>query len=184
MKRMNKNIAVIYQSHYCATKKYAEWIASALGAELLERKKASAATLQEYDVIVYGGGLYASSILGADFVSKNPCKNLVLFTVGLSDPTTTDYGGVIKKSFSAGDPPKVFHLRGALDYKRLKLVHRGLIAALKKVVEKKPAAERSSVECEILRAYGGTVDYIDKGTIAPLVEYVRRLVEKQEGFEI
>jgi flavodoxin len=172
---MDKKIAVIYQSHYGMTKKYAEWIAEELGAELLERKKASAEALDDYDIIVYGGGLYASGILGADLVAKNHTNHLVVFTVGLADPRITDYSAILKKNFPDGgnQPDKVFHLRGGIDYKKLNLVHRGLMAMLKSAGEKKPEAERTEETKEILRTYGDTIDFTDKETISLLVAFVR-----------
>ena len=62
------NIAVVYQTHYGTTLKYAEWIAESLDADLLNRKKVSVSDLSQYDMIIYGGGLYAGSILGVDLV--------------------------------------------------------------------------------------------------------------------
>lgn len=50
------NIAVVYQSHYGTTPKYAEWIAESLEADLLNRKKVSVSDLSQYDMIIYGGG--------------------------------------------------------------------------------------------------------------------------------
>jgi hypothetical protein len=51
--------------------------------------------LQDFDVVIYGGGLYAGGIIGSKLVTKNPCKSLVLFTVGLADPLITDYSEII-----------------------------------------------------------------------------------------
>jgi menaquinone-dependent protoporphyrinogen IX oxidase len=172
---MDKKIAVIYQSHYGTTKKYAEWIAEELGAELLERKKVSVVALDGYDIIVYGGGLYASGILGVDLVTKNHIDHLVVFTVGLANPQTTDYSAIIKKNFpgESCQPDKVFHLRGGIDYKKLNLIHRGLMAMLKNASEKKPETERTEETKEILRTYGGMVDFTDRETISPLVAFVR-----------
>ena len=48
------NIAVVYQSHYGTTKKYAEWIALALDADLLNRKKVSVSELSQYSTIIFG----------------------------------------------------------------------------------------------------------------------------------
>ena len=56
-------IAVIYKSKYGSTKQYAEWIAQALDAPLFEASSVNPAQLAEYDVVVYGGGLYAGSQL-------------------------------------------------------------------------------------------------------------------------
>ena len=86
-----KKIAVIYKSKYGATKQYAVWIAESLEANIFEATDVSPSLLMEYDVIIFGGGLYANGINGVKLVTKNPCKSLVVFTVGLADPENTDY---------------------------------------------------------------------------------------------
>lgn len=75
--------------------------------------------LEDYDVVIYGGGLYASGILGVERVTKTPCKNLVLFTVGLADSTITDYSLILDKNLPSEIRKniKVFHFRGGIDYK-------------------------------------------------------------------
>ena len=95
-----KRIAVIYQSKYGSTRQYAQWIARDLGAQLLERSAVSPASLREYDVVVYGGGLYAGGIAGVDLVAKYPCPPLVVFTVGLANPAITDYSEILNRNFS------------------------------------------------------------------------------------
>ena len=94
---MNK-IAVVYKSKYGTTKQYAEWIAEELNASLFEVSSIKPLHLMDYDVIVYGGGLYASRIDGVKFVTKNPCNSLVIFTVGLADPNVTDYSAIVTKN--------------------------------------------------------------------------------------
>ena len=129
-----KNIAVIYKSIYGATKKYATWIAEELGAELLEQKKVKPNDLQKYDLIIYGGGIYASGISGIDLVTKNPVNSLIVFTVGLANPETTDYTEILDKNIPSElkAKVKVFHLRGNMNYKELSLLHRGMMAMMKK----------------------------------------------------
>jgi flavodoxin len=173
-----ENIAVIYQSHYGATRQYAAWIAEELDADLMERREVSPDTLLKYDYIVYGGGLYAGGVLGADLISKNRCNNLVVFTVGLADPEITDYTAILNKNFPEGNHKtlSVFHLRGAIDYKKLKLIHRVMMAMLKKMIERKPVSKLSEEESDFIRTYGGAVDFIDRETIAPWVSYAREVV--------
>jgi menaquinone-dependent protoporphyrinogen IX oxidase len=173
-------IAVIYQSHYGTTRQYAAWITEELSADLMERREVSPDTLSKYDCVVYGGGLYAGGILGAGLVAKNPCKNLVVFTVGLADPETTDYAAILSKNFPEGShkPLRTFHLRGAIDYKKLKLVHRVMMATLKKMVGRKPVSKRSAEQDEFIRTYGGAIDFIDRETIAPLISYVREIASQ------
>jgi hypothetical protein len=113
-------------------------------------------------------------------VAKNHTNRLVVFTVGLADPQTTDYSAILEKNFPDGSnqPDKVFHLRGGIDYKKLNLVHRGLMAMLKNAGEKKPESERAEETKEILRTYGGAVDFTDKEAISPLVAFVREVADK------
>jgi menaquinone-dependent protoporphyrinogen IX oxidase len=176
---MAQNVIVIYQSKYGATKRYATWIAEELGTEAVEHRNANPTMLRQFDCVVYGGGLYASGTSGVELVAKNPCRNLVVFTVGLADPEITDYTAIINKNFPEGSnkPLKIFHLRGAIDYKKLNLVHRGMMAMLKKAIDRKDSEQRSAEDNEIVRTYGGEVDFTDRESIAPLVEFVRGIVK-------
>ena len=170
-------IAVIYKSKYGTTKQYAEWIASELDASLFDVSSIKSAHLKNYDVVVYGGGLYAGGIIGANLITKNPCKSLVVFTVGAADPSITDYSDILSKNFTKEllSRIKIFHLRGGMDYTKMNLVHKGMMAVLKKTVEKKPPAERHEEDPVFLETYGKKIDFTDKSTITPLVEYVRTL---------
>ena len=71
-KNFMKNIAVIYKSYYGTTKRYAEWIADELNVSLFEASDIKPAQLLDYDVVIYGGGLYAGGIIGSKLVEKNP----------------------------------------------------------------------------------------------------------------
>jgi hypothetical protein len=173
---LNK-VAVIYKSKYGSTKQYAEWIAEELGAPLFDASGIKPKQLMDYDVIVYGGGLYASGIAGVKLVTENPCKSLVVFTVGLADPAITDYSPILSEIFTPEllKKTKLFHLRGGIDYKKLGFVHKGLMAMMKKHIEKKPESERTSDDHGVLDTYGSNVDFTDKSAISPLVNYVQAL---------
>jgi menaquinone-dependent protoporphyrinogen IX oxidase len=170
---------VIYASKYGTAKQYAAWIAEELHAVLLEQGQVSPAQLQEFDCVIYGGGLYGpAGIAGAKLVANNPCNNLVVFTVGLADPKNTDYTSILNKNFppESTQPLKVFHLRGGIDYKKLSLVHRGMMAMMKKMtIGKKPYEELKSDEKLLADTYGGKVDFTDRSTIMPLIEYIRTI---------
>jgi menaquinone-dependent protoporphyrinogen IX oxidase len=168
---------VIYASKYGTAKQYAAWIAEELHAVLLEQGQVSPAQLQEFDCVIYGGGLYGpAGIAGVNLVVKNPCKNLVVFTVGLADPKNTDYTHILKKNFppESIQPLKVFHLRGGIDYKKLGPVHRTMMAMMKRMtIGKKKPDELSDEERIFIDTYGKKVDFTDHSTIVPLVEFVR-----------
>lgn len=167
--------AVIYGSKYGSTKQYASWIAEALGAELMDREKVKKEQLSGYDIVIYGGGLYASGITGVDLVIKNPCRNLVIFTVGLAAPEHTDYTAIINKNIpeKIQREVKIFHLRGAMDYSELNMVHRGMMAMMKKMVAgNKRGKELTQEERTFLDTYGHKVSFIDRGSVQPIVDYV------------
>jgi len=168
-------IAVIYKSKYGTTKRYAEWIAEALDAPLFESAGIKSSQLNAYDVVVYGGGLYARGIDGVKLVTENFSNALVLFTVGLADPQITDYTPILQKALTPEQlsKTKVFHFRGGVDYKRLSLIHKGMMALLKKEADKIPPDKRTSDDAGIIETYGKEIDFTDKAAIEPLVEYVR-----------
>ena len=172
------NIAVIYKSKYGTTKQYAEWIAQELNAVILEASAVKPAQLMTYDIVIYGGGLYAGGIDGVKLITKNLCKNLIVFTVGLAEPATTDYSAILNKNFSKEmlSAVKVFHLRGGMDYKNLNMIHKGMMAMVRKVESKKDESERSEEDRMFLDTYGTKLDFLDKSTIKPLIDHVNSLL--------
>ncbi len=179
------NAVVVFQSKYGSTKKYAQWIAEELSCELLERKKTKISDLEQYDTIIYGGGLYAGGVSGIDLLTKNfntlADKTLILFTCGLADPTDSSNTDSIKESLNKVFSPamkekvKVFHLRGGIDYATLGIVHKSMMGMLHKMMLKKDPATLTGEETEMLDTYGKSVDFIDRTTIAPIVDYVREV---------
>ncbi|MGE5627606.1 MAG: flavodoxin domain-containing protein [Solirubrobacterales bacterium] len=172
--------AVIYKSKYGSTKKYAQWIAESLNAELFEESEVSAEKLLEYNTIIYGGGLYASGISGISVITKNfdliKDKNIIVFTVGLN--TTEDisiFEPIIKKNIPdyMRNSIKFFHLRGGMDYSKLNFMHKTMMGMMKKAVEKKEI--KTDEDMHMLETYGGIVDFKDPKTIEPLITYVNGL---------
>ena len=56
------NGIIIYKSKYGATKKYAEWLSEATGFLCVSTKEADLSKVAECDVVIVGGGIYASGI--------------------------------------------------------------------------------------------------------------------------
>jgi len=174
---MPKKILVAYTSKYGSTRKYAEWIALALNSDLFDAQTVEPKVLSQYDVVIYGGGLYAGGIAGVKLVTQNPCKNLIVFTVGLADPNATDYSPIINKNFSLEllAKTKFFHLRGGIDYKKLGPVHKAMMAMMKGMIQRKPESEREADDKEFLNTYNSKVNFEDKRTIDSVIAYVKGL---------
>ena len=67
---------VVYKSKYGATKKYAQWLCEETGFDMCEVSEAKVENLEEYEVIIFGGGIYASGVPVTGFIKKN-IKKLV-----------------------------------------------------------------------------------------------------------
>ena len=174
------NAIVIYKSKYGATKAYASWIAEEIGCEALESKSVSADDLSEYDVVVYGGGLYAEVISGVNLITKNfeklKDKKLVVYTTGITPASCRDYYDklVIEKNFK---PPmlnkiKVYNFPGKMIISELSLVHKGAIKTLKKLMSSKQ--NPTEMEELLVKLCDADGDFTDKSAIKELVEYIKQ----------
>ncbi|MDO4321855.1 MAG: flavodoxin domain-containing protein [Lachnospiraceae bacterium] len=175
---MNKAV-VIYESKYGYTKRYAQWIGEALSCPVFPRNKFRTKCFSQYDTVIYGGGLYAGNVSGISLIVKNwkllCSKNVILFTCGLANPADRQNTDHIKESLSRVLTPemlqniKMFHLRGGIDYSRLGLIHRTMIAMLRKMLLKKSPETLRGEDRLLLQTYGQKVDYTDRTSIAPLI---------------
>lgn len=174
---------VIYKSKYGFTKKYAEWIAQELDADIKEAAQTKPADLKSYDVIIYGGGLYAGGVSGISLLTKSfniiKDKSLYLFTVGAADVTDEKNISNIQTGLQKVLSPemqkqiKIFHFRGGIDYLKLNFVHRTMMVMLLNMLKKKPESELLSEDKLMIETYGQTVDFSDRSTITPLVQAIK-----------
>lgn len=183
---MNTNkIIVIYDSKYGHTKTYAEWIAEECNCSALSRKQITASELSDYDTIIYGGGLYAGGISGIKLLTENfeslSSKKIILFTCGLADPQNKENVTHIREALAKVLTPEMishfqlFHLRGGIDYSRLNLIHKAMMGMMRKMLLSKSPTERSFEDEELLRTYGTVVDFTDRKSIIPILEYLSPL---------
>lgn len=180
-----KKTAVIYESKYGSTRRYAQWIAEALSCPMFERKHFNPQDFSQYEVIVYGGGLYAGSVSGIRLIARNQKllsgKKIVLFTCGLMDPNDPANSSAIHAALSNVLSPemlkqmKIFHLRGAIDYSRLGLIHKFMMFMLRHMLLHKTSHTLSAGDRQILDTYGKTLDLVDSESIKPLADYVKKL---------
>ncbi len=178
-------ILIIFESKYGTTKRYAEWIATALSGTLLERRAVHSKDLEAADTIIYGGGLYAGGVSGIKFLFKNQAllakKNLILFTCGLASPDIPENVANIRKTLTQTIPADmltqmtIFHFHGGIDYTRLNLVHKSMMSMLHKMLLKKADADLTVEDRLMLKTYGKTLDFTKQESIQPLVDYVRSL---------
>ena len=176
---MNKGV-ILYQSKYGATKKYADWLIEETGFDCVETKNAKVVNLQEYDVIILGGGVYASGIAGLQFLKKNigqlADKKIVVFAVGASPYDEKAIQQIRELHFKneLSNIP-LFYCRGAWDEEKMKFVDRTLCNMLKKAVAKQNSEEYEPWQKALMGAVGQKCDWTNKSYLEPLLKYIQKL---------
>ena len=176
---MSKGI-ILYQSKYGATKKYAGWLVERIGYDCVETKNAKVADLKNYDVIILGGGVYASGIAGLQFIKKNigqlADKKLAVFAVGAS-PYDKKAIMQIREMHFRNELRNIplFYCRGAWDEEKMKFADRTLCKMLQKAVAKQNPNEYEPWQKALMCAVGQKCDWTDKSYLDPLLKYIEEL---------
>ena len=169
---------IIYKSKYGAAKKYAEWISEATGFPCVTTKEADMNKVSECDVVIVGGGVYASGISCIPFLKKNigklKGKKVLVYTCAASPYDKKFYDALIDMNMKdelKGIP--VFYCRGAFDLKAMTFADRTLCKMLRKAVAKKDPKdwelwENALMECKEDEG----CDWTDKAYIEPIIKAV------------
>ena len=172
------NRVVVYKTKYGSTKTYADWIKEDLGCEAKDVKDITIDDLEKYDVIVYGGGLYAEVINGASIITKNLSrlkdKKIAIFTTGITPLDCRDYYDkmVVEKNFKNGVPEniKIFNFMGKMIIDELSPVHKAALKTLKKIMSsKKEPSEMEKLLIDLCDADG---DFSDREETRELIKYI------------
>ena len=173
-----KNQIIIYASQYGSTKRYAERLAEMTGINAVDYKEAK--NIGDYDRIVYLGGLFAGGVMGLKkTVGKMaPEQELVVATVGMTDPKETTYFESIRKALKVQlsphfyDEKNIFHLRGAMDYSQLDFKHRIMMKMFHSMMLKKPESELTADARVMLETYGKKVDFVDFNALQAIADMI------------
>ena len=176
-------VLIIYFSPYGTTKEYAEWIAEALNGDIYSINNLNQSILKNYDIIIFGSGLYAGKINGIDIILKNyetlKNKKLIIFTCGLADYSKIEHINAIynrlKNELSEKiiENIKIFYLRGGINYKKLTLKHKIMMWVMKKIILKNGKEKLSEEDKEFIETYGKEINFMDKNSISELLEYCK-----------
>ena len=176
---MDKQI-IIYGSQYGSTKRYAERLSEITGLEAVNYKEVK--NISDYNRVVYLGGLFAGGVMGLKktVTKMTPHQELILATVGMTDPNEATYFEGIRKVLKAQlpaslyDENKIFHLRGAIDYNQLGFKHRIMMKMFHSMMLKKPESELTADAKAMLETYGKQVDFVDYDGLKPIIEIITK----------
>ena len=169
---------VIYTSQTGFTKRYAEWLADEMSADIFDLKgvqKREEAFFAAYDAIVYAGWCMAGSVVKVKwFLGRAEGwkeKRLAVVCVGGSPNDSPDVETALKNMLSDEQRRyiKAFYCQGGFAYEKMnaasKLAMKLFVSALKRKTDEK---SRQMAEF-VSKSY----DISDKKYIEPIVSYLR-----------
>jgi len=172
---------VIYKSKTGYTRKYAEWIAEALGADIFDVSKVTPNMLTAYDAVIYGGSLHAVGISGLKMITKNfdqlEGKKLAVFATGCTPPREEAIREVVDRNFTPEQQKAIrfFYFRGGFNYSKLPPFDKLLMNLLKWKInnKKRKNLELTADEKGMLAIFNKPVDYTNKKYIDDMIAYIR-----------
>jgi len=168
---------IIYGSQYGTAKQYAEELARKTGIDL--KRYEDVTDINQYDTVIYIGGLYAGGVLGMKKtlakISQCQSKKIIIATVGLADPMDTENSNSIKNSMRRQlskelyENAHIFHLRGGIDYSRLRFKHKTMMGLLYKKAAGLPEEKKTAEVKAMIETYNKKVDFVNFDSLTAIV---------------
>ena len=174
------NNIIIYGSNYGTTEQYAKELSKRTNIEAISFENVQ--EINKYDKIIYIGGLYAGGVLGMSKTLRKLTniqnKTIIIATVGLADPTDekniTNIRNNIKVQISKEiyDKAKIFHLRGGIDYSKLKFFHKTMMKMLYNAVKNIPQEKLSSENKAMIETYNKKVNFVNFSDLDKIISKI------------
>ena len=171
---------IIYGSHYGTTKQYAKELSRRTNIEAISFENVK--EINNYDKIIYLGGLYAGGVLGMSKtlkkLNKISNKTIILVTIGLADSTDEKNINNIRNNIKIQIPKeifekaKIFHLRGGIDYSKLNFVHKTMMKLLYNAVKNVPQEKQTAENRAMIETYDKKVDFIDFSSLDKIISEI------------
>lgn len=171
-------IIVIYNSQTGFTKRYAEWISEATGADCLELSEAKRISMDTYEAIIFGGWACAGSISKINWfkgnVDKWTDKKLIAFCVGGSPIDSPEIEQFLKQNFKESNLKKVnvFYCPGGFNYEKMSTPSKLMMKMFIKMLKSKK--DKTESEQEMIKMISHSYDISDKKYIEPILQCLKR----------
>ena len=174
---------IIYTSQTGFTKRYAQWLADEMKADMYDLKDAKnkeGAFFVTYDSIVYAGWIMAGKVVKSNwFFGKAPDwkeKRLAIMAVGGSPNDNPDVEVTLRNLIQEDKSQyiKAFYCQGGFDYDKMKGPSKLAMKMFAGALKKKKDEKSQQVAEYISKSY----DISDVKFIEPIVDYLRG--EKQQ----
>lgn len=174
--------AVIYNSQTGFTKKYAEWISEATGADCFEIGTAKKQDFDRYDAIVFGGWACAGRISKISWFKSNMDKwldkMLVVFCTGGSPAESPEMEAFLSNNFSELEREKlhVFYCPGGFNYDKMSAGSKLMMKMFQKMVGVKQ--DKTEADMEMLKMIFHSYDISDRKYIEPIIKLFHDIADR------
>lgn len=168
---------IIYNSQTGFTKRYAQWIAEAAGADCLELSQAKKKSLEAYEAIIFGGWACGGSISKLSWLKGNldkwVDKKLIVFCVGASPTESPEVEPALKQNFTESELERVrvFYCPGGLDYEKMPVPSKLMMKLFVKMLKTKK--DKTEAEQEMIKMISASYDISDQKYIEPILKYLK-----------
>lgn len=165
---------VIYNSQTGFTKRYAEWIAEAAGADCFELASAKKKDLDAYEAIVFGGWACAGSISKLGWFKNNASKwtgkKLIVFCVGGSPIDNPEIEQFLKRNLKEPEFRNVsaFYCPGGFHYEKMSAPSRLMMKMFINTLQAKK--DKTEAEQVMVKMISSSYDISDKKYIEPILQ--------------
>lgn len=169
---------VIYNSQTGFTKRYAQWIAEAAGADCLELSAAKKENLSGYEAIIFGGWACAGSISKIGWFKSNidkwAGKKLIAFCVGGSPLENPEIEPALKQNFTESELKKIhiFYCPGGFNYEKMSAPSKLMMKMFIKMLQAKKS--KSEAEQEMIKMISSSYDISDRKYIEPILQCLEK----------
>lgn len=167
---------VIYTSQTGFTKRYAQWIAKASGADCLKLSAAKMKNLNAYETIVFGGWACAGGISRIGWFKRNIAKwtdkKLIAFCVGASPMDSPEIEPALRRNFTDSERERisVFYCPGGLNYEKMPAPSRLTMKIFVQTLKAKK--NKTEMDREMIKMLSDSYDISDRKYIEPILEAI------------
>ena len=167
---------IVYYSQTGFTRRYAQWLAEALGCDCVPFNHRTRVKLDDYEVLIFGSGLSAGKIRQLSWFKESMATNRegrkkIVFAVGAMPQAATE---AVEQMFAQNFTPEqreeleLFYLQGGLSYERMSWPERTVMRIMCAMLRRKK--KRTPEDEGMLRMIEKSFDATDRAAIAPIVE--------------
>ncbi|MDE6639689.1 MAG: flavodoxin domain-containing protein [Acetatifactor sp.] len=170
---------VIYNSQTGFTKRYAQWIAEASGADCFSLSEAKKKNIADYDAIIYGSWACAGGISKLGWFKNNigkwADKKLIAFCVGGSPIDSPEIAPALNRNFNESELQKVsvFYCPGGFNYEKMSAPSKLMMKIFIKTLKAKK--NKTEADDEMIKMISSSYDISDKKYIEPILMCLERV---------